>query len=132
MTPWRPRQWADLARRHALHRDRRSERTARVQVVVDSAAKDIVYVVVHRGTRQLSRGSIVNAGLDPDDLPTADKNTMDFGSGGSAKAKAWRTSGAPGRASARCTTSFRRRLVDRMEPTTSLHAIASRAPDGRP
>ena len=34
--------------------------------------------------------SIENAGLDPDNLPEADKTTMDFGSGGGSKAKAWR------------------------------------------
>ena len=34
--------------------------------------------------------SIVTAGLDPDNLPQADKSVMNFGSGGGAKAKAWR------------------------------------------
>jgi nitronate monooxygenase len=34
--------------------------------------------------------SIVNAGLDPDNLPESDKTAMSFGSGGSSKAKAWR------------------------------------------
>ena len=33
------------------------------------------------------RKSIVNAGLDPEDLPQADKSKMNFGSG---SAKAWR------------------------------------------
>jgi nitronate monooxygenase len=34
--------------------------------------------------------SIVSAGLDPDNLPAADKSAMNFGSGGGSKAKAWR------------------------------------------
>ena len=33
--------------------------------------------------------SIIAAGLDPDNLPVADKTKMDFGTGGN-KAKAWR------------------------------------------
>jgi nitronate monooxygenase len=36
------------------------------------------------------RPSIVAAGLDPDNLPDGDVKTMDFGSGGGSKAKAWR------------------------------------------
>jgi nitronate monooxygenase len=34
--------------------------------------------------------SLAAAGLDPDDLPVADKTKMNFGSGGNMKAKAWR------------------------------------------
>ena len=34
--------------------------------------------------------SIVNAGLDPDNLPQSDPSKMSFGSGGNAPAKAWR------------------------------------------
>jgi nitronate monooxygenase len=36
------------------------------------------------------RSSIVNAGLDPDNLGGVDPVTMKFGSEGSAKSKAWR------------------------------------------
>jgi len=36
------------------------------------------------------RPSIVASGLDPDNLPIGDVKTMDFGSGGGSKAKAWR------------------------------------------
>jgi len=32
----------------------------------------------------------VNAGLDPNDLPEADKSSMNFGSGGNTDAKAWK------------------------------------------
>ncbi|MEO1312229.1 MAG: nitronate monooxygenase, partial [Pseudomonadota bacterium] len=31
-----------------------------------------------------------NAGMDPDNLPEADKSTMNFGSGGNTKSKAWK------------------------------------------
>jgi nitronate monooxygenase len=34
--------------------------------------------------------SIAAAGLDPANLPVADKNKMNFGSGGTMKSKAWR------------------------------------------
>jgi nitronate monooxygenase len=34
--------------------------------------------------------SIKNAGLDPDNLPEADKSSMNFGSGGNTDAKAWK------------------------------------------
>ncbi|MCB1421086.1 MAG: nitronate monooxygenase, partial [Nitratireductor sp.] len=34
--------------------------------------------------------SIINAGMDPDNLPESDPSKMDFGSGGGSKAKAWR------------------------------------------
>jgi len=34
--------------------------------------------------------SIAAAGLDPDNLPAADKSRMNFGSGGNMKSKAWR------------------------------------------
>lgn len=60
-------------------------------MIVDSRAADIVYTSLFTGVHgSYLRGSIVNAGLDPDDLPEADKSAMDFGSGGSSEAKAWR------------------------------------------
>ena len=34
--------------------------------------------------------SVVNAGLDPNNLPDADKTAMNFGSGGNTDAKAWK------------------------------------------
>ena len=36
------------------------------------------------------KGSIENAGLDPDNLPGKEKSAMDFGNGGKDDAKAWR------------------------------------------
>ncbi len=61
------------------------------EMIVDSAASDIVLSSLFTGIHgSYLRGSISNAGLDPDDLPAADKDTMNFGSGSSSKAKAWR------------------------------------------
>ncbi len=60
------------------------------QMIIDSRAEDIVYTNLFTGVHgNYLKGSIVNAGLDPDNLPESDKSKMDFGSG-SAKAKAWR------------------------------------------
>ena len=59
-------------------------------MIVDSAADDIVYTNLFTGVHgSYLKGSIVNAGLDPDDLPQGELRTMNFGSG-STKAKAWR------------------------------------------
>lgn len=64
--------------------------TAYKQMIVESRAEDIVYTNLFTGVHgNYLKGSIVNAGLDPDNLPESDKSKMDFG-GGSAKAKAWR------------------------------------------
>lgn len=61
------------------------------QMLVDTAASDIVYSSLFTGVHgNYLRPSIAKAGLDPDNLPEADKNTMSFGSGGSSKSKAWR------------------------------------------
>ncbi|ROO24368.1 NAD(P)H-dependent flavin oxidoreductase [Salinisphaera japonica] len=60
-------------------------------MVTDSSASDIVYSNLFTGVHgNYLRGSIENAGLDPDDLPEADKSAMSFGSGGSSKTKAWK------------------------------------------
>lgn len=61
------------------------------QMLVDTAANDIVYSSLFTGVHgNYLKPSIAQAGLDPDNLPEADKNTMSFGSGGSSKSKAWR------------------------------------------
>ena len=39
------------------------------------------------------KGSVENAGLDPNNLPEADKSSMNFGSGGNTDAKAWKIFG---------------------------------------
>jgi len=61
------------------------------QMIVDSASGDIVYSNLFTGIHgNYLRGSITAAGLDPDDLAVSDPSAMDFGSGGSEDAKAWR------------------------------------------
>ena len=61
------------------------------EMIVTSKSADIVYTSLFTGVHgSYLRGSIENAGMDPDNLPEADKSTMDFGSGGASKAKAWR------------------------------------------
>ena len=58
------------------------------QMIVASRAEDIVYSNLFTGVHgNYLRGSILNAGLDPDALPEADKSAMNFGSG---RSKAWR------------------------------------------
>jgi nitronate monooxygenase len=53
-----------------------------------SRAADVVYTPCFTGVAgNYLKSSIVAAGLDPDNLPAADKNAMNFGSG---SAKAWR------------------------------------------
>ena len=60
-------------------------------MIVHSHAKDIVYTSLFTGVHgSYLRGSIENAGLDPDELPDGDKARMNFGSGGNTRAKAWR------------------------------------------
>jgi nitronate monooxygenase len=61
------------------------------QAIVDSGAADIVYSDLFTGVHgNYLRASIVNAGLDPDNLEAGNLDTMKFGSGGSSKSKAWR------------------------------------------
>jgi nitronate monooxygenase len=61
------------------------------QGIVDSGAADIVYSDLFTGVHgNYLRSSIINAGLDPDNLAGVDPTAMKFGSEGSAKAKAWR------------------------------------------
>ena len=59
-------------------------------MIIDSAGEDIVYSSLFTGIHgNYLKGSVQEAGLDPDNLPDADKSTMNFGSGGS-DAKAWK------------------------------------------
>ncbi len=60
------------------------------QMVLDSSARDIVYSSLFTGVPgNYLRGSIADAGLDPDKLPSGDPSQMDFAAaiGG---AKAWK------------------------------------------
>lgn len=57
-------------------------------MIVDCAAKDIVYTPFFSGVHgNYLKPSIAAAGLDPDNLPTADKTSMNFGS---TRVKPWR------------------------------------------
>jgi nitronate monooxygenase len=61
------------------------------QAIVDSGAADIVYSDLFTGVHgNYLRSSIVNAGLDPDNLEGGTLDTMKFGSDGSSRTKAWR------------------------------------------
>jgi nitronate monooxygenase len=58
------------------------------EMIVSSKSADIVYTPLFTGVSgSYLRGSIEKAGLDPDNLPHADKEKMNFGS---SEAKAWR------------------------------------------
>ena len=59
--------------------------------IVDNTAEDIVYTNLFTGVHgNYLRPSIIDAGLDPDNLPESDPSKMDFGSGGNTDAKAWK------------------------------------------
>ncbi|MEQ1707315.1 MAG: nitronate monooxygenase family protein [Terricaulis sp.] len=59
-------------------------------MIVESAAEDVVYTNLFTGVLgNYLKGSIRNAGLDPDHLPQSDPSAMNF-AGGSSKAKAWK------------------------------------------
>ena len=61
------------------------------EMIVDSASSDIVYSNLLTGVHgNYLRPSIVNAGLDPDNLAVSDPSAMNFGSGGNTDAKAWK------------------------------------------
>jgi nitronate monooxygenase len=59
--------------------------------LIEHAAEHIVYSNLFTGVHGNYLGpSIAAAGLDPANLPVADKGKMNFGSGGNMKSKAWR------------------------------------------
>ena len=59
--------------------------------IVAGRASDIVYSNLFTGVHgNYLRQSIVAAGMDPDNLPEGDLKTMNFGSGGNTKVKAWK------------------------------------------
>ena len=61
------------------------------QEVVASSSDDIVYSNLFTGVHgNYLAPSIAKAGLDPANLPESDPSAMNFGSGGSSKAKAWK------------------------------------------
>jgi nitronate monooxygenase len=61
------------------------------QAIVNGRASDIVYSNLFTGVHgNYLRPSIINAGMDPDNLPESDPSAMNFGSGGNTEAKAWK------------------------------------------
>ena len=61
------------------------------QGIVEGRAADIVYSNLFTGVHgNYLRASIERSGLDPDNLPEGDLKTMNFGSGGNTKVKAWK------------------------------------------
>ena len=61
------------------------------KMLEESAASDIVYSSLFTGVHgNYLKPSIDKAGLDSNNLPEADKNSMNFGSGGNTDAKAWK------------------------------------------
>ncbi len=59
------------------------------QMIVDTSAADVVYTPYFTGVHgNYLKPSILRAGLDPDNLPAADKTKMNFGS--DAAPKAWK------------------------------------------
>jgi len=61
------------------------------QMIVESGSSDIIYSNLFTGVLgNYLKGSIVNAGMDPDNLPTSDPSKMSFGGGEGSKAKAWK------------------------------------------
>jgi len=61
------------------------------QMLIDSSAKDVVYTNYFSGVHgNYLSPSIIKSGMDPDNLPEADKTKMNFNSGGNAAKKVWK------------------------------------------
>ena len=61
------------------------------EMIVDSGSTDIVYSSLFTGIHgSYLKGSIANAGMDPDDLPDGSKTDMDFAKASKSGAKAWK------------------------------------------
>jgi len=61
------------------------------QMIVDSGAEDILYTNLFTGVHgNYLKPSVINAGMDPDNLPVSDPSKMNFGSDRE-KPKAWKT-----------------------------------------
>ncbi len=61
------------------------------QMLIESRAEDIVYTSLFSGVAgNYLRGSVLKTGMDPDNLPEADKTKMNFGAGGNSEFKAWK------------------------------------------
>ena len=61
------------------------------EMIVESGASDIVYSSLFTGIPgSYLKGSIANAGMDPDNLPEGSKADMDFGKASKSGVKAWK------------------------------------------
>ena len=61
------------------------------QMIVESDAGDVINSSLFTGVHgNYLKGSIRQAGMDPDNLPEGDKSTMDFGGATAISAKAWK------------------------------------------
>ena len=82
------------------------------QSIVESGAADIVYSDLFTGVHgNYLRSSIVNSGLDPDNLAAGTLDTMKFGSGGSSKSKAWKDMWGSGQGIG---------VIDRVQPAAAF------------
>ena len=82
------------------------------QAIVESGAADIIYSDLFTGVHgNYLRSSILNAGLDPDNLAAGSLDTMKFGSEGSSKSKAWRDIWGSGQGIG---------VIDRIRPTAEF------------
>ncbi len=95
------------------------------QMIVDSGAEDIVYSSLFTGVHgNYLKKSIIRAGMDPDNLASADASTMNFSSGAS-KPKAWKEIWGAGQGVGDVTEVVPvRDLVDRVE--AEYHAAGAR------
>jgi nitronate monooxygenase len=85
-------------------------------MIVGSGAEDIVYSSLFTGVwGNYLKGSVKAAGMDPENLPTADASSMSF-SDGSSKPKAWKTIWGSGQGiGAVKSVGPAHKIVDRME-----------------
>jgi len=61
------------------------------QMIVDSSSEDIIYTSLFTGVNgNYLRGSIIAAGMDPDQLGQGDPSQMNFGSSTNGSTKAWK------------------------------------------
>ena len=61
------------------------------EMIVDSEASDIVYSSLFTGIHgSYLKGSITNAGMDPENLAVGSKSDMDFATASKSEAKAWK------------------------------------------
>ncbi len=82
------------------------------QGVIEGKAEDIVYSDLFTGVHgNYLRSSIVNAGLDPDNLPKSDPSKMNFGSSGNTNAKTWKDIWGCGQGIG---------VVEKVEPTAAM------------